>query len=206
MNTGNSRKNCKKMLSKLKRRGSIDMLAALVLVMVFGFLSFTADIGYIALTKGQMQTAADAAVLAAGQDLSEGWGDYASVGATDIATIARQSAVDVTAANRAGGLDSVYVDGSRDVRLGRRVWDSYSGSLPLFFVPIIGHETADLSVTASGMLAPAVGFRIVYGSSQTAGVLPITLDQDTWNDMIGEQWGPDNFSYNAATGVVSPAL
>jgi uncharacterized membrane protein len=57
-----------------QRRGSILVLAAAVLVMVFGFTAFAVDMGYITLTKAQLQKTADSAALAATVEMYDGWG------------------------------------------------------------------------------------------------------------------------------------
>ncbi len=46
------RRNCE---SDKTRWGSIVVLAAGMIVMVFGFLAFSVDVGYIALTKAQLE-------------------------------------------------------------------------------------------------------------------------------------------------------
>lgn len=76
------------------------------------------------------------------------------------------------------------------------------GPLALFFAPIIGHNTAGLSVTATSVLAQGVGFRIDAGSTETAGVLPITLDEETWNDVLAGV-GNDNYAYDPETGAIT---
>jgi len=45
-----------------------------------------------------------------------------------VSTIARQAAVAVAAANRAGDVDSVYANSQQDVELGRAVWNAQSGT------------------------------------------------------------------------------
>lgn len=47
-------------------------LAAVLLVIVFAFLAFSIDIGYVAMTRGELQNAADAAALAGVADLPDG--------------------------------------------------------------------------------------------------------------------------------------
>ncbi len=50
--------------SKKQRRGAIAVLAALLLVFMVGMVAFAVDLGYLALAKTQLQTAADSAALA----------------------------------------------------------------------------------------------------------------------------------------------
>jgi hypothetical protein len=76
------------------------------------------------------------------------------------------------------------------------------GPLPLFFAPVIGHTDAGLSVTTAAAIMPGVGFRISPGSSTRAAILPIALDEISWNNMLAGQ-GDDDYGYNAATGQVT---
>jgi hypothetical protein len=213
------------------RRGNIVVLAAAAVVMIFGFAAFSLDVGFLALTKTQMQLAADASVLAAAQELPDAWGLGASITSDEATTAGRQIAVSIAAAHRSGERNSAYISGTRDVRFGRRDWDASSGSwseswgvapynlvevtvhrdvsggqgdgpVPLFVAPVIGHTTASLSVSAVAALMPGVGFRIPAGSNQTVGILPFTLDEFTWNEMLNGV-GADNYNYNPDTGGVT---
>jgi len=74
--------------------------------------------------------------------------------------------------------------------------------LPLFFAPVIGHKNASLAVSATAALIPGVGFKILPGSDLKVGILPITLDEGTWNNMLAGA-APDNYSYDAETGAIS---
>lgn len=113
---------------KHSRLASILPLAAGVMVLVFGFTAFTVDIGYISLTKSQLQSAADAAALAAGLELPQGLSTAPIKTQDQVAVLARAAAVDVAGRHSAGGVSSVYADGSRDVQFGRLVWDSQAQS------------------------------------------------------------------------------
>jgi Flp pilus assembly protein TadG len=220
------------------RRGAIIVIIVAVLVMVFAFTAFTVDVGYITLTRGQLQNAADAAAKAAATELPAAIGLGPTLTSDEVVVVARQAAVDVAAANKAGDRNSIYSEGDRDVRLGRVTWDSASSSwnkawgvtpynmaevtlrrnqsvtpdgqqntagdkpLPLFFAPVIGHEDANLSVTATAALIPGVGFRIRPGSGLTVGILPITLDEGSWDNLLAGS-GPDNYSYDPNTGNIT---
>jgi Flp pilus assembly protein TadG len=52
---------------KGNRRGSIVVLAALLMIMLVGMLAFAIDIGYMSTVKAELQNAADAAALAGAQ-------------------------------------------------------------------------------------------------------------------------------------------
>jgi hypothetical protein len=218
--------NCRR-----ERRGNIVVLAAVSIVLVFAFAAFAIDVGYMTMTRSQLQNAADAAALAGGMKLIDGLGPK-PVSSTTVETSARQAAVDLASRNGAGDVNSVYLDGTADIELGRRVWNfttqSWSESwgtapydlirvtarrnkagstegdrpLPLFFATVIGNDTASISVTATATISPGGGFRIPTGSGMTVPILPITLDEPTWNALMAGT-GSDDFSYNSSTGGVS---
>ena len=220
-----------------KRLGSILVMSAGVLVVAFAFAAFTIDLGFIAITRAELRNASDAAVLAAVQELHSGLSGGAVNDADEIATTAGNAARDVAELNPAGGLDSVYIDPSQDVRFGQYQWDasletwheawgvepytlaeitvhrdrgsaldvngtSLDGPVPLFFAPVIGHQNASLVTTSAAALFPGVGFKISSESTTTVNILPIALDEDTWNKLINDGIGDDNYSYNAALGKV----
>jgi len=109
------------------RRGAIIVLVVAVLILVFAFTAFTVDVGYITLTRGQLQNAADAAAKAAALELPAGIGKGATLDAGEVEDVAGEAAVDTAAANQAGEQDSIYAVADRDVRFGRVLWNSSTG-------------------------------------------------------------------------------
>jgi len=162
-------------LKHQKRRGNVMVMSAVLMIPIFGFLAFTVDTGYICYTKGQLENAADAAALAA--SLEFGSGSTQSQMEANV----RKAAVEVAAENNAGGLP-VELDGQSDIEMGKRVWNTETGQLdfffgpsatpynvvritarrtiggnselPLFFAPVIGHPTADVSAQAMATFQP----------------------------------------------------
>lgn len=142
------------------RRGAILVLAALCLIMVFAFVAFSVDIGYICFVDAQLQNAADAAALAGAQSLPDG------------AVVSRTAAIAVAASNLAASVPVQIL--TQDIELGS--WDedeaafslltgtlevnanavrvtcrrsSASGnSLNLFFAKMLGVPDADVSAQA----------------------------------------------------------
>ena len=55
-----------------RRKGNIIVLSAMVMIIIFGFLAFTVDLGYVMVRKGDLQAAVDAATLAGVEVLSDG--------------------------------------------------------------------------------------------------------------------------------------
>ncbi len=218
------------------REGSVVVLAAAVLILVFAFTSFTVDLGFIALTRAELQNAADSAALGGAQELSQGIGVGPVASADDTAAAVRTDAESLASLNPAGDLDGVYIDPAQDVRLGRIQWDaatgqwkkiwgespytlvevvahrdrgeaedvngqSLDGPLPLFFAPIIGHEDATIVTRSAAAIFPGVGFRIDQNSSALADILPIAMDEETWDKLMAGV-GSDDYAYDEDDGDI----
>lgn len=114
------------------RKGIILVLTCLLAPVLFGFLAFAVDTGLMSSTQTRMQNAADAAALAASQEIraaiaaaSAGEG-HAQIDSNSIAVgEARAMAVQVAAAN------GFYIDAQRDVIFGRRSFDADTNSWPV---------------------------------------------------------------------------
>lgn len=164
------------------RRGNILALTALFLSAVLAFTAFTVDIGFITLTKTQMQAAADAAALAASMELTSS-DDAATVRAN-----CRAAASSVAANFENGDRSSVALNTANDVVFGKQVsigsgqfstqWgDQYTphnivkvvvrrttetnsqgllvdNRLPLFFGPAIGNQNVALQAEAVAAFQP----------------------------------------------------
>jgi len=147
------------------RRGIILVLAAACLILILAFAAFTVDVGYILVTKTELQHATDAAVLAATQELLENpdggrAGVIAAAQAVLDASTVAQGAVALVADEDLliGSWDDathqfVAVEGddisnATAVSLTLRMIDDRSNALPLFFAPILGHGQADLQTSA----------------------------------------------------------
>jgi hypothetical protein len=76
-------------------------------------------------------------------------------------------------------------------------------AIPLFFAPVIGSGQAKLTSRATAVIPSGIGFQILSASaSATCPLLPITLDEVTWNNLIYSGVGNDNYKYNS-DGTVS---
>jgi hypothetical protein len=222
------------LLQRLKdRTGSVLVLAASLLVVVFGLTAFALDIGFIALTKTQMQTASDASALAACLELENGLGVQPALTTEQVATVSGTAAYTVAHANPNGGLDNTFLNVDRDLRFGQAYWNpetsswtktfgvapynmvqvtvhrdtpangsTPTGDQPLntFFGGALGVDSVNLDTSATAALLPGVGVAIYPGSGLTADILPITLDEPTWNALMAG-FGTDNYCYNPSTGV-----
>jgi Mg-chelatase subunit ChlD len=111
------------------RRGVIVVLTAFLLTVLFAFLALSVDTGRVVLTETEMQNAADAASLAASQEIQaavhaagQGVGS-ATIDANSIAVqAAREMAAEVADAN------GVFVDANTDVEFGKRIYNPGDGS------------------------------------------------------------------------------
>ncbi|MEZ5942694.1 MAG: VWA domain-containing protein [Planctomycetaceae bacterium] len=139
------------------RRGVIIVLAAVLLIVIFAFLAFSIDVGYMTMTQAQLQNAADAAAMAGSYKIGDTPADV------------RLAAKEVAYANTAAGAPVVVPDEDIDlgifdystktfvinetlpnaVRVRTRVVDQ-----PLFFAPVIKHYDFDMETTAIAMLNP----------------------------------------------------
>lgn len=148
------------------RGGSIVVLAAVLMTVVFAMAAFALDLGYIEYARMQLQNTADAAALAGAQALIDG---------TDAAVTAAGA---VGAQNKVNG-QAITISSSDDVELGR--WDKNSSSftklsgtstsdsnavrvtcklskargnsLNLFFAPVLGTKSADVQASAIALAA-----------------------------------------------------
>ncbi len=114
----------KKLLNRLLReeKGQAVVLFALLLVVLLGITSFTVDVGYLQWQKRELQNTADAAALAAAQDLPDA--SVAVATAEDYA-LAHGVTIAETTVNTPYNGDSYKVEviSTRDVpRLFSRIW------------------------------------------------------------------------------------
>lgn len=123
---------CKALLGSC--RGAAAIILALVLTALLAFIAFAIDIGYVAVTKNELQNIADAAALAGVRTLGRLYecdGDLAGCPgamsaedqwsyAADIATI-RQAIYDVASQNSAGGKGGIVIRAD-DIVIGE--WDA----------------------------------------------------------------------------------
>lgn len=114
------------------RRGIIVILTSFLLTVLFAFLALSVDTGRVVLTETRMQNAADAAALAASQEITaavyaagQGQGS-ANIDANSIAVeAARTVAAQIAEAN------GVFVDPQADVKFGKRVYNPSTGEWPV---------------------------------------------------------------------------
>lgn len=218
--------------TRSSRKGGILVLSALMLIGMFAFTAFSIDLGYVSLVRSQMQTAADSAALAAAVDIPMAWGAGASLTADEMASAARNIARQVASQNKMAAQPGTFVDPQRDIRFGFYSYDddihdfvqtwneppfnmvevtvrrnvrggNQDGPLDLFFGPIIGHESVDLQATAAVALVAGNGIRIDPNNPTIAEVIPITVDEETWESVVNGTGGTDDYHFDIDTGQIS---
>ena len=75
--------------------------------------------------------------------------------------------------------------------------------LPLFFAKAMGNQSAALIAKATAVVSPGNGFYIPPGSGLTCPLLPLAIDETTWNNLINNGVGSDNYKYNSDATVTS---
>ena len=96
------------------------VLAGLSMIVLFAMVAFAIDVGMISLTEARLQKNADAAALAAAQQLS------GTLPATTVRANACQAAQNVYIANVGGNAANAYFDPNQDVLFGQSVWNAQS--------------------------------------------------------------------------------
>ena len=192
------------------RTGAISILTALILVLLIGCIALAVDIGFIMLTRTQLQATADASALAAGTELMAGLGKYATATPAVVDAAGRVRASEYAAKNVAGEALSAYVDGNRDVSFGRARFNSTTGlweqtwnaapynmvrvvarkdqagsgngdrPLPLLFATILGNSEQNVAAMATAVLMPTDTFRVPPDGGANASVLPFAFRELVW--------------------------
>ena len=183
---------------KPKRLGANLVLVALLMVPLLAMVAFTVDYGYLLKVRTDLQRAADAAALAAVQDLipaSDGTQDLAAARAT----VRAYAATNVDASFQV--LDSDIEIGRYDpatiysnptllstgiydtVRVTLRRDSQANSPVSLFFASVLGIHDSDIAVTATAVLQKAT----TLGPGND--ILPFSVPQAMW-DTQGEtdQW------------------
>jgi Flp pilus assembly protein TadG len=211
------------------RRGAVVPLIALMLVPFTGLVAFAIDIAWIVQSRSDLQSAADAAALAGAEQLMNGYVQYSLPGQTLkslIITTSEASAKTYAKAyagyNAAGGVSSLtlndadiefgFTDASNNytpaptytgypntVKVTMRLDSSANGSLKMFFAPIFGLTSSNVQASAAATIYAAniTNFTPGYG----AGILPMTLDVNAWDNYLQAGLSSDGTTHAAANGA-----
>lgn len=192
------------------RRGTVIILSVVMMLVVLGITAFTVDFGVLNVTKGQVQNAADSAAHAGLQELSAAIGPGATKTSQAAMTAAGNKAQQMVARFRSGDVLSTVLDVNRDVRFGRRSWNSTNNAWDLqwgtspynmvevtvrrtqaansqlntVFATVFGYSSFDVEAKSVAALAPVSGFSLPSGSTETLELFPFTVDLTTWNNLV----------------------
>ncbi len=193
-----------------RRHGAILVLIGLLMMILLGMVALAVDIGFIQVTRTQLQSASDAGSLAGGTELLPGLGASAFRTPAQVQANAEAQAVAFVAEHPAGDAPSANIVASRDVRMGQGyldiatgVWSfqwgvapynavgvttlrgntgttAGDGPLPLIFAPVLGTDFAEVTVDSAAVILPASGIRIPPGSGIGSGLSPFAFYEKTW--------------------------
>ncbi len=137
----------------LSQRGAVLPLIGFLIIAMLALAAFAVDIGYIMVTKQQLQNAADACALAAAPALRFDEPTKSS----EVQNIVLAMA----ARHKAGNDSTVYIVPAEDIIIDgykltvyARKWRSRSNGLPLFFAKILRIPFADVSAKAAVLATP----------------------------------------------------
>lgn len=205
--------------------------AALMLVFLLGMVAFAIDMGYIVVTRTDLQNAADAAALAGASVLDDAYVNYllpgqtSSAKATILSTAlsnARTKAklyatynaagnvkslslldadIEFGSVNASGVYSSSYTGFPNTIKVILRRDANANGTLPLFIAPVVGTNTATLTATASATIYTGTLNNL---STDSSGMLPVAYDVGHWNTFVSTGKDPDGNTSLASDG--SPQL
>ena len=142
--------------TKSSERGSVIAIVAVSAVFVLGFFTLSLDAGRLYVLKEQLQTAADAGALA-GASLLPG----SPTGATT-------AAINTVVAN---GVPAQDVSATVSGATGTQLTVTITERAPLFFGPLIGIPSAQVSAVAGAAIGQLTTF---------SGLLPLGVEFSTW--------------------------
>ena len=150
-----------------KRRGVVAAMVCVSMVALIGFAALTVDLGYIFVSHGEMQAAVDAGALAGATAAPEGKAQATKRAriSAHMNSIAGNSLsyneinVEVGYFNAAGNTFSLPTGAEIAAPNAARVVGGRKG-IALFFAPILGSSTTDISRTATA----------IYGGGRCAGI------------------------------------
>ncbi len=179
------------------RRGSVLITVAAFMFVFIMIIAFAVDYGYLLVVRTDLQRAADAAALAAAQDLLP---DSLGVQPTGAETAARATARTYANANVRDSQGTLTIPDA-DIEIGRfdrttinsgtvtlhntgmsdavRVTIRRDGStntaVPLFFGRVFGLRQADIVVAATAVLRPV---KVLVPGNE---IIPLAIDINEWN-------------------------
>ena len=208
-----------------KRRGNVVVLTAVLMTVLMGMLAFSLDLGYIYVSKVELQRTADSAALAAtwelidAESLSQGTSysyseeqveakasEYAALNPvlTHSPSLASQD-IQIGFLSDPFDPNSTLIPGPNANAVSVRVHRDtiQNGNVSLFFGRLLGTNEAAVEAEAlAAVMLNMHGFQMPSDGGNL-GILPITLDEPTWNDLLGGT-GSDDWKWDEELEQVVP--
>jgi Flp pilus assembly protein TadG len=207
-----------------KRKGTILVLSAVLMVLIMAMLAFAVDLGYLYVAREEMQRTADSAALAAAWDLVD---CGALTGDSNVCVMeesARARAAQYASLNKVlrqspglanedvaigflpnpsdptASIDLSRTNTPNTVRVRVRRTESQNGKIPFFMARVLGIDSIGAEVEATAALMNSFkGFQTP--SSGNLDMLPFALDKVTWNECVNGI-GTDDWKWDAEMGEV----
>ncbi|MHB8865030.1 MAG: pilus assembly protein TadG-related protein [Pirellulaceae bacterium] len=202
-----------------KRKGSIVVLAMFLMVGLLAMIALAVDVGFLCVTRQQLQRSADAAALAACWELIDTGAPTGQSNPSLMRYNAQTIANDFAQMNEVlqrrpelltDDIQIGYLENPSDptcsmvlnsgnppnaVRVKVRRSDGVNGPAPLFFARVLGHSEMQMEAEATAALLTNIrGFR-TPPQGKPIGILPFALDEGTFHDMINGE-GEDNWIWD----------
>ena len=208
------------------RRGAVLVLAALVMAFLLALAAFAVDLGYMCIVRAEAQNAADAAALAAGQELfneqrlrGEFFATYYNacnvasqytamhkIGRNNGVLYAWEDCIIGTLNDPTNPDEHITWNGPEAcnaMRVTVRAIRARQTQSPLFFASVFGLKDFDMEATATVAFGDKiVGFRSNprYGATS---LLPFTLKMEDWQRLV-DSGTEDQWKYDPETGEMTP--
>lgn len=199
-----------------RRKGSALVFSVFLVAGLLIVSAIAVDFGHINVSRSEVKRTADAAAMSACWELFDGVvaGNDASTAQCDIHNAASSIAAKNLVSSRApmlnssadveigfydrtnpGNLDTSDSSKFNAVRIHVRQNDQNNSAIPLFFGSVTGRETQSLQAKSTAAMFKSIsGFYTPGNAGETIDILPIALDEETWQLVKAKQTN-DNYAY-----------
>jgi Flp pilus assembly protein TadG len=212
--------------SRQRRKGAVVVLAAVMMLLMFAFLAFAVDLGYLSMVRTQLQRAADAAAIAGAGRLLDGEIAANSIYSSTAVNQALSTARDFAGRNKVlnaqpalaesdvvvgylsnptnpnEALNVSGVPGYNAVQVRVRRTTEQNGAVPLFFARVLGIDQEGSQARATAAFLNRIGGLQAPSDGTALELLPLALKEESWDQLMAGQ-GTDKFSYDPSSGNVS---
>jgi Flp pilus assembly protein TadG len=182
---------------RYRRKGNVVVLMCVLLPVLLAMGAFAIDVGYVCYMRSQAQTAADAAGLAAVEELPGGQSSVDSVASRyALLNLPPASGAQVTAEiGTWDGNTATFAPGNWNGADAVRI-TVLRPNASLFFGHFLGHSHADITASAITAYEDRIsGFEIKDGAP-ACSLMPFAVDRHVWIDKIVNGNGSDEWTYD----------